>query len=363
VGLLCGGAIENVSVTGGRVHAEAIPIPGLAGGIVSAGGIAGAIQSGTLGAKPLVNKCTSDATINSGTILGGLIGIASGSVTNSSTTCNINVPGGVYVGGLIGYFAGDSTVVCSNNYTTGAINCGNDNIVGGLIAEVIGGKVKNCYTTGNISGSIAYGGGLIGVLSTATSMNFYNNAYCTVSSCYATGSISTNYVGCIAVSGLIGSAGLADSQHFIKITDCYASGTIDAGSAGEATGIADMNVALSSTSLLIVKNCFYSGIKLSGISTTSNSYHNNNVNGIVIGGTPTPSLTFPFVSIQNVYANSSLTKNFTGHFDPNVQLINIATFTTNPGAVIKTTAPFLGFDFANTWAFNSGNWPTLKNMP
>jgi hypothetical protein len=357
VGLLEGGTIENVNVTGGSIHSMAGSVPGLQQpGITSCGGIAGATHTSANGVQALINKCTSNTPVNSDSYIGGITGIGCGSITYCNTSGNYTATGNAIVGGLIGCLAGDSTVTCSNSFSSVNIVGRSKNMAGGLIGQLIGCTVKNCYAKGNISGSVFFGGSLIGTAGTESSMYFYNKAYCNINSCYATGSISTTFPGSY-ISALVGFTGI-DNTHPFKLKDCYASGNVDAGTSGSAVGI--VFVANYPQTSFTVENCFYSGNTLS----CSGIRYGVSESGIVAGYDP-PGITgsYPLINLKNNYANSALTKNFTGHFDQNIKLLTISTFTTNPGAVTKTTDPFIGFDFANVWAFVSAGWPTLKNMP
>jgi len=92
------------------------------------------------------------------------------------------ISGGSYVGGLVGYADGS----ISNSYVIGNVS-GTSN-VGGLVGSNKG-TISNSYAMGNVSGSSYYVGGLVG----------QNNG--TISRSYAMGSVSTGS----DVGGLVGS--------------------------------------------------------------------------------------------------------------------------------------------------------------
>ena len=128
-------------------------------------------------------------------------------VTNCYSTGNIN--GTLDVGGLIG-ISGDGSPALSINesYSTCNVTCGGLG-GGGLIGYVLDTNIDRCYATGNVtgSGSTDYGG-LIGWISDS----YINNSY-------ATGNVTaTSFSG-----GFIG------DMHSTELLNCFSTGKVTGG--------------------------------------------------------------------------------------------------------------------------------------
>ncbi|HEX4532824.1 MAG TPA: GLUG motif-containing protein [Rhizomicrobium sp.] len=90
--------------------------------------------------------------------MGGLVGYAKGSISNSYAAGNVTVSGSSASGGLAGYVTGS----ISNSYATGNVVSGDLSEVGGLVGTATGNIAKS-YATGNVHGGFeAYLGGLVG---------------------------------------------------------------------------------------------------------------------------------------------------------------------------------------------------------
>jgi hypothetical protein len=120
-----------------------------------------------------------NVTVTGNSVVGGLVGIDDGTVSNSYSSGNVT--GGTAIGGLVGI--NDGTV--SNSYATGTVT--GEGAVGGLVGYNDDGTVSNSYSSGSVTGGDAVGG-LAG-----------GNA-CTVSNSYSTGSVT----GEDGVGGLVG---------------------------------------------------------------------------------------------------------------------------------------------------------------
>ena len=165
-------------------------------------------------------------------LVGGLVAHNDGVIDNCSSAGNIDIStqtGGrledsfsFYVGGLIGRNYGEirncysTSTVTAHNYQSGSC------YAGGLVGKNEGGKIINCYASGNVTSSTSplwcrnYAGGLIG----------YNEKG-NVINCYAWGDVSSQTRGsggktnkCYA-GGLIG-------YHDGIINNCYAIGDVRA---------------------------------------------------------------------------------------------------------------------------------------
>jgi hypothetical protein len=165
-----------------------------------------------------------DVNLDGGYVVGGLVGISYGTVSNCYATGNVTAASGVG-GGLVGW---NRYGTVSNCYATGNIT--GERYVGGLVGTNRG-TVSNCYAAGNVSGANSVGG-LVGAHDRATVSNCYatgsvtgeldvgglvgRNHYGTVSNCYATASVS----GTIShIGGLVG-------DNYGPVSNCYATGNI-----------------------------------------------------------------------------------------------------------------------------------------
>ena len=315
---------------------------GQTGGQNFVGGLIGVLQGSNnlQGAAITIDQCHASGPVASGDGygdpqggIGGLVGTMSIAypliVTNCYTTMNIN-SNVQYTGGLIGRCGSLATL--ASCYTTGNITCAYD-YVGGLIGAGSG-KISNCYAKGDVSGR-GYVGGLVG----SAGLSYVDSASSThIYSSFSSGDVKGAG---IFVGGIVGNG--AD------IIDCYVAGNISGGESyvGAASGELSTEIV----------HFFYSGKSITAFS-----------GGYITGtGLPGPEnvVTAPYIGI---YFNQSATVTITNGTAPQgplsgSELVSIASFTQNPGSVVKSTDPFKGFDFTNTWQFNSGGWPTLRNMP
>jgi hypothetical protein len=128
------------------------------------------------------------------------------------------VKGGAGVGGL----AGDNAGIIENCYVIGDV-AGN-NTVGGLVGVNIG-TIENCYTSGNINSDNYWAGGLVGNNSSGMFFDLSSfetlNIYGKIKNCYTSASV----VGSIFVGGLAGRSGVGSGDETI-ITNCYATGNV-----------------------------------------------------------------------------------------------------------------------------------------
>lgn len=138
------GSISNIDIYGCDIS-----------GYYLSGAICGALTEGGT-----IDKCSSSGNISSTyltdhrSFAGGIVGINSGTITNSYSDCTCN--GDICVGGLSG--ATDGSI--SNSYSTGSCICTGD-FCGGLAGYNIG-SIINCYSVGYIDSVGSNIGGLIG---------------------------------------------------------------------------------------------------------------------------------------------------------------------------------------------------------
>jgi len=237
----------------------------------------------------------SEVTSGSSAYIGGLIGDLSAAgeygVSGCSSSCDIEVEAtgnDFIIGGLIGeatgplsncYATGNVILITSNNYRTA---------LGGLIGNHWGEPpLEDCYATGNVSGG-DYSGGLIGTLS----------SWYFVKACYATGNVDGNTAGgligrassedCIdsyakgKVTGLSVAGGLIGQCNCIQVINCYSVGEVNAPTKGGLIGSWGSDNCF---------NCYYDS-QTSGCSDTGK-------------GEPrtTAEMTYPYSDPENVFIN------------------------------------------------------------
>ncbi len=188
--------LRNVSVTAG-----APPITGI-------GSLVGQAAFRTT----ILNAHATGQVIGGFVPTGGLAGIATGLVENSSANVDVSGGGNSDLGGLVGQLTGEIL----NSHASGDVS--NGFAVGGLVGNVETAgfsdiSVKNSYATGNVTGA-DFGGGLIGT-------SFGGGAFAApIVNSYATGDVEA-----ITGGGLMGWA-----EGLIK--RCFATGNVTAADDG-----------------------------------------------------------------------------------------------------------------------------------
>lgn len=175
------------------------------GGYQNIGGLAG---YNDITASIKNSFSTSSINSENGDLVGGLVGVNYGLISDSYATGNVS---GVYmVGGLAGFSGGYQSLIIGS-YATGNVSALFD-AAGGLTGKLYNGVVKNSYATGNVNAG-SYAGGLIGSISGV-------DTHIEVSDSYALGDVTAkaNYAG-----GLIGAAN-DGAQGIIK--NSYARGNV-----------------------------------------------------------------------------------------------------------------------------------------
>lgn len=269
VGHMSGGSIENSSadceVAGagyvgglvGRIAEGAITNCSASGDVTTdyyySGGLVGYVET----AEVTLSGCSSSGKVYNGKTnysrSGGLVGQMEGGKVENCFATGDSESLGVFNGGLIGRTKGVEVDGC---YATGKVTSAHTgySFVGGLIGQIEGGSVKNSYATGNVEAAGQGIGGLLGNVNTGT-----------VVKCYATGNTSTkekHYVG-----GLIG---IIDNGATVEKS--YATGNVGDDKANRRGGLIG-NVSSGETS---ISNCYCSG------AVTGANY-----NGGFIGGVET----------------------------------------------------------------------------
>ncbi|WP_208948527.1 YDG domain-containing protein [Segnochrobactrum spirostomi] len=147
--------------------------------------------------------------------VGGLVGLNSGTITDSYTTGAVT-GSGMNVGGLAGAMNGSIT----HAYATGAVSGASN--VGGLVGGMIAGSITQAYATGAVASTGDHAGGLVGVLIGGT-----------ITQTYATGAVS----GASSVGGLVGAlnSGTIANSFWNHETNPTLNG-VGSGSSAGATG-------------------------------------------------------------------------------------------------------------------------------
>ncbi len=170
----------------------------------------------------LITNCSvgGNSSINGSSYVGGLVGYSSSLITNCSVGGNSSINGGSYVGGLVGYAASGSI---SRSYTE--CNVKGSSEAGGLVGEADGNYssrtvIEECYTSGTVKAY--YAGGIVGNLQGAQLANCFSVGN-SIGSSYGGGIAGYNpswYGGTISNCYTVSSTGLAgyDSS---GLTSCY----------------------------------------------------------------------------------------------------------------------------------------------
>jgi|GEM_PF-1683660 len=172
-----GAIIENLGLTNVNITGK-----GYVGGLVG----------NTLNNCTITNCYTTGQIRGLDDIVGGLVGIHQQNSTLTRCYSTVDVIGdSSYVGGLVGWNTGSSSAngsVVSNSYSRGSVYGNRD--TGGLVGLSFNSEVRNCYSTGSVNG-VDNVGGLVG----------QNAANAIVDKSYSTGDVSGtgSYIG-----GLIG---------------------------------------------------------------------------------------------------------------------------------------------------------------
>ncbi|WP_197091769.1 filamentous hemagglutinin N-terminal domain-containing protein [Serratia oryzae] len=230
-GLIGNADINNVSVTG-TVTSSSGRVGGLVG--LAYGSMA---PSNEPPLSSYINNSYATVTVNgSGDYVGGLIGmIGEGAVSIRNSYATGDVTGtGWATGGLIGY-ANNSfyKTIISDIYATG--NVSGNNGVGGLIGESSWKVISNAHASGSVQGTKNVGG-LIG-----------NAIGSELSDVYATGNVTGN-AGSISVGGLTGVLSRSD------LKNAYATGNVTGGSSvGGLTGTSFVSTITNSKAYGTVK--------------------------------------------------------------------------------------------------------------
>lgn len=235
------------------------------------GGLVAGLSSGTVTNCSVSGTITGDTNFNG--VVGGLIGIVSGSATISNCQTNVNIVNSSTTGGLVGDFLSETAESSLLNCSVSGSITGNP--AAGLCVSLGCGQITQCSTTCQVYSHSNAGGLLVSV----------DNSV--VSNCHATGSVS-----CLGAEGMAGGliAFASDSQ----ITGCFASGNVQGSEASSAY----------SGGLLAA--CGASGTGLHSM-TINRCYAKGNVAGYTVGGLiGNISPSYGSVTVSNCYARGNV---------------------------------------------------------
>lgn len=185
--------ISNCHVLGGSVSGEN-----------NVGGLVGVVRDGVM------LHCSSTARVSGIEVVGGLVGFYEIGHKMSQCYAGGNVSGNSSVGGLIGYCLSGEI---SNCYAYGAVSGGS--AIGGLVGAMDG-IIYHCYSVGNVSGTGADVGGLVG----------WSFDYGLATSCFWDKQASGQAESCLGIGKT--TAEMKDPNTYIG-WGCESAWTIDAG--------------------------------------------------------------------------------------------------------------------------------------
>ncbi|HOP30837.1 MAG TPA: fibronectin type III domain-containing protein [Spirochaetota bacterium] len=262
-------------------------------------------------------------TINSNSQYLGLFSNSSGTLKNSNISGTIaGSRDDASIGGLVGLNSG-TVRNCSSSVSvtgSGAYCC-----LGGLAGRNDGSFVE-CYAIGKItgtgagdSGSQSHLGGLVGI-------NIIASA--TITRCYASGEVSGGLINC-RYGGLVGT-------NNGPITDCYANVKVTASATNTmAGGLVGVN---SSSASIKITNCYAAG-----------SVSGSGGQGGLVGFNSNDTIVFSY------YDSQTTGQSDTGKGEPR---------TTNQMKLIDTSVTtYSGWDFTTVWGISSGingGYPYLR---
>jgi len=285
-------------------------------------------QTGLFGRVGLMGRIANlgvvDVNVQGHSLVGGLVGVNSGTIDSCYVTGSV-AGTGESVGGL----AGSNSRVITSCHVIGTVTGANS--VGGLVGYA-GGAIASCHATGTVTGTTAVGG-LVGAGGAA------------IMSCQAANSVR----GTTSVGGLIG--GLSSGT----ITLCCASGTVD--------GYASVGGLIGSVSHSVIDSCY-------ATAASSGVYQ---VGGLA-GGSRFTKVRYCYSagpvlgtsSVGGLCGSSTLwypdDEDRRNYWDVEVSGTTVsAVGVGKTTAQMKTQSAIVGFNFRDTWAICEGtNYPRLQ---
>lgn len=264
-------------------------------------------------------------------------------LTITSTTSQYN--------GLFGVIKSTGTIM--NLGITGANISGSVLYLGILAGYNFGGTIQNCFSSGTVSTSSNYAGGLIGV-SVGTESKCYSTANVT-----ATGT-SSSYIG-----GLIG----AGQNSTGSISECYSTGNVSNSNTANTSSYTGGFIGVTSHT---ISDCYSTGSVISssgrtggfiggtytGTPTINNCYSTGFVSGTTRGG-------FVGYGAVGTFSNCFFDRETAGTSAADGDGAPPAGITsrTTMEMMASSTYTIAGWDFFNIWETVGVNYPRLRANP
>ena len=312
------------------------------------GGICGSVSAGSNGSIDVISNCvnygsvTSSASYNK---VGGIVGnvLMAGNVVGCVNRGNVKA--GYYVGGIAGYMYGSNDysrkatmTLCINDATVDAISTSNASNVGGIVGYLgTFAKVDKGLNSGNVSGKMAYVGGVVG-RSVATLPTKKNHILYSTNSADVTG--SENYV-----------AGICGKDTITEIKYCLNGGNVNGTTSTKIGGISGYNcensiVAYNISTGTVEPSDSTNGICGTNAGTSENNYYDrqrslcavDNTNGLItdlMSGTG-----------RSAFSDGDWSSNFV--FNDNMYPMPLGTDTYSE-AKLAATPVYLHFDDASNY--------------
>ena len=239
-GLYINKSSTNVGLFASVIDRGLVSGVGIVDSYVHGNGYVGAL-SGQTASTTRITSCYNKGVVEGDSYyVGGVIGMAGGTITDCYNTGNVSSKeGGVGgIAGCYGYYMGNATV--TGCYNTGNVICASSDAVGGIAGTTVNNTISfsKCYNTGTIIGKTNVGGCFGKITSSSHS----------ATNCYNTGSV-------VAVGG---NAGGVVANNAGSVSYCFNGGSV-AGS-GSVGGVAGSNTGTISYCYYNSDFCSFGGI-------------------------------------------------------------------------------------------------------
>ncbi len=203
------------TINGGDCEITKVSASGSAAGTGNQrGGLIGRIESST-NSCVLIN-CSANVTVSGGQNIGGLVGYVNFDATFKDCFATGNVSGSqYYIGGLIGQLKDGTLNNCHASSGTVASSADvNFSHIGGLVGNMVGGSLNKCFSTDDVEGKGYNVGGLVGTFAGGS-----------IKKCYSGGKVKSTHTAVTRnnrVGGFIGAITAAS----LEVSDSYSTGTV-----------------------------------------------------------------------------------------------------------------------------------------
>lgn len=223
------------TINGGDCEITKVSASGSAAGTGNQrGGLIGRIES-TTNSCVLIN-CSANVTVSGGQNIGGLVGYVNFDATFKDCFATGNVSGSqYYIGGLIGQLKDGTLNNCHASSGTVASSADvNYSHIGGLVGNMVGGSLNKCFSTDDVEGKGYNVGGLVGSFAGGS-----------IKKCYSGGKVKSTHTVVTRnnrVGGFIGAITAAS----LEVSDSYSTGTVTGNAnCGGFIGYCDKNTTIT----------------------------------------------------------------------------------------------------------------------